>query len=211
MRKDQTISECELRAVDERSLSAFFRVYQPILRKQARLLRVDRGGDIDTFITEFLDTMAIELMNKRALPANLSAYVASAFRHHAVRADRAKKTRRNFERENRDELTHTIGGPGLDPPRAILELCSLALAELNDNELQLISYIGNHVPTREIASWLNIERSAAKVRVHRLKKKLRSMMPELAGSLSSADRRQVEMILGRAGVSRPGRPTVEQR
>ena len=58
--------------------------------------------------------------------------------------------------------------------RAIARLASVLDAELSASERQMLTWVSNAVPMREIATWLEIGYSAAKVRLSRTRRRLRA-------------------------------------
>lgn len=102
------------------------------------------------------------------------------------------------------------------PANAVAERCSTPLArprtaverwvalltrELTDLEWQLLGWVAEQVPRREMAAWLGAEYEATKRRVTRLVTRVRARALERAGELSPTDRAEVAAWLRRAGIA----------
>lgn len=165
---------------------------------QSRALGVDISMR-RTVVTTFLDDMVMELIGARTLPRRLTPYVTVAFRHYVARDDkRGQKRGEEVELEQADKGAIQVTNSG-NPSDALRLVCDLAVSGLSAAETELTAYLIERVPARQVAEWLGIEHSAAKVRLHRLRAKLRAIVSIELGKLSAGQRAEVSRVLARAG------------
>jgi DNA-binding CsgD family transcriptional regulator len=74
---------------------------------------------------------------------------------------------------------------------AIARLATVLGAELSEGERQLLTWVGNAVPMREIAAWLGISYGTAKVRLSRLRSRLRVRALRHVSECEGAEREQL--------------------
>jgi DNA-directed RNA polymerase specialized sigma24 family protein len=148
-------------------------------------------------------------------PASLMAY--------AMRAMRNLRREQASSRESRERLVQAVreevvvqGVPANDdvesavPSRHSHALGALARAleaHATTEELQVLSWLADMAPQRDIARWLGITHGAARVRIHRVRTRLRGLAGRIAQSMSPADQRELERFFRRAGIRPPSTPT----
>lgn len=197
---EQEFDLAELRRGSSRAIRDFFERYYPLLVHQARSLGVDVSAR-RTVVTTFLDDIVLELIGSRTTPKRLTPYVTVAFRHYVARDDRRSERRGSeVDLELADNAAGTFTSSE-KPSEALRTLCDMACAGLTDAELELTTYLVERVPARQVAQWLGIEHSAAKVRLHRLKLKLRTIVGKELVKLPPQKRAEVERVIARAGYS----------
>ncbi len=94
------------------------------------------------------------------------------------------------------------GGPGDDgsPASAVLARAAAALAaRLTDAERQLLAWVAEQVPRRQIAEWVGDGYEATRKRIQRLTRRLQTDALRLAAELPPAERHEFERFLRRAG------------
>jgi hypothetical protein len=75
----------------------------------------------------------------------------------------------------------------------------LLSAELSTEELQLLIWVAEQIPRRDIAGWLGISYDAAKKRIARLSFRVRQLAVSSSARLTDAERDYVKRFLRRAG------------
>lgn len=118
---------------------------------------------------------------------------------------------------------HTAGSPGdmealatpdpvsLPPStryaRVLAALTAAISARITAEEWQLLVWLADYVPQRDIGRWLGVSHGAVRVRVHRLRERLRAVAREFAKTLPLAEQRELDRFFRRAGMSLPSTPT----
>jgi DNA-directed RNA polymerase specialized sigma24 family protein len=196
--------------------------FRPLLEHYARRIGIPRW-DASVCITEVLDDEALVLVDgSRGVPQHLSAYLVRALRNRFLQLKRSAERRRRHhvsaaksaaEREGvLIELVSEYARRAGEPPRiaeesttgvgAIARFARLLDARLTGTERQMLAWVGESVPHRVIAEWLGITRDAAKKRIARLCRRLRAATDEIREQLAPDERREVDLLLRRAGASR---------
>jgi len=178
---------------DERAVAAFITTYTPLLRAQGLASGVDRS-EVDTVVLGFLDEIVLALMDGRPSPHDIGGYLTVSFKRHVARLDTVRKREQSRAADIAIELSEASHQ---DCSLAIRNLCTLAAKRLSQADKQLAGFMGFHAAPRDVARWLGISHSAAKVRMHRARERIRAAMLAVLPTLSSADRRKIEMILER--------------
>lgn len=80
-------------------------------------------------------------------------------------------------------------------------------ARVSAEEWQLLTWLGDYAPQRDIGRWLGISHGAVRVRVHRLRERLRACAREFGDTLPPDERRELDRFFRRAGVFPPSTPT----
>jgi hypothetical protein len=206
-----------MRARDERAVAEFVRRHQFLVLMQARRFRVPLA-ERRAWVAEALDALAESLMRKRStIPLSLPRYVVAAAKRRALagRRDLALRERRESEALgelgglgegavvaicSEDSVRNTYG-PAWEPSSLspLLErLLSVFVAEVNADERELLSWVGQRVPYSRMAEWLGVTRSAAVKRVTRLRKRLVDATLRFGGSLEPDQRAELLRFLRRA-------------
>lgn len=110
---------------------------------------------------------------------------------------------------------HASGGQRVaEPPvssgAAFTRWVGLLISDLSDLEWQLLAWVSEQVPRREMAAWLDADYEATKRRVTRLLTRLRARALARVGDLPPGDQREVMAWLKRAGLS-PAPALTDQR
>ena len=103
------------------------------------------------------------------------------------------------------------GSPGdaADGISPVLAAAAAALAaRLTESDRQLLVWVAEQVPRRQIAAWLDERYEATRKRVQRLIARLRGEADRYAATLPSAERHELERFLRRAGHAAPSAPSV---
>jgi RNA polymerase sigma factor (sigma-70 family) len=166
-----------------------------------------------------LDDVMLHLMQSTVTPPrNLESYVVVVLRNTVRREARLAATRGadneiSLEAARRELRTaaapadaHSDDDPDGEPVdddragEALRRLYEPVLSGLTPEQRELLGYMLDHVPARVVAQWLNIEHAAARVRIHRLRRLLRTRILARLPLMNAPDRAHVERLLRRAGV-----------
>jgi DNA-directed RNA polymerase specialized sigma24 family protein len=179
-------------------------------------------------IDDVLEDEALRLMNPRAIvPTQFRAYLVGAVRkrHLALKRSSARR-RRNHEDAAYDAYVASDGGAtpvvrsvcaestiaasrganANDPslPSALEQLATAMTAELDDETIRLLTWIGRAVPHRTIAEWLGKSYDATTKQIWRLCRRLERAAPQHAAALPPDVQRELERFFRR--VERGRRP-----
>ncbi|HEX6250017.1 MAG TPA: hypothetical protein VFZ56_01130 [Gemmatimonadaceae bacterium] len=173
------------------------------------------SSHLPELIATVLDDVMLHLMQSTAVaPDNLESYVVVVLRN-TVRRDARLATARGADneisleaarRELRTAAAVTASSPGNEPmedgpaDEALRRLYEPVLSELTAEQRVLLGYMLDRVPARRIAQWEGIEHAAARVRIHRLRRLVRTRTLARLPLMSAQDRAHVERLLRRAGV-----------
>lgn len=150
---------------------------------------------------------------------NIHAYIQRAFRNHVLDVKRAaaRRERRDTRATSSVEETgermalascsegsvRASSGEASEeragPSAAIARLAAVLDAELSTDERQMLTWVSNAVPMREIARWLGIGYSAAKVRLSRTRGRLRERALRHVHECAGAEREELIELLRRSG------------
>jgi hypothetical protein len=206
-----------MRARDRAALEEFFRRFSPALHGLARSYRV-APGERDAVVTELLDDTAWALLrDERPIPRSLTAYVVASFVHGRGRAARSAARADGHQAAATGELGCTgeravlsasseysaraSAGPAWEPQQlapALARLVARVEDGLSEQERMLLLWSANDVTLRQIAEWLGIDRSAAKLRVWRLRMRLHRASLAYAESVDPAERAALDRFFRRA-------------
>jgi DNA-directed RNA polymerase specialized sigma24 family protein len=196
--------------------------FRPLLERYAARIGIPRW-EWSCCITEVLDDEALRLIERsREVPQQMAAYLIRAVRNRHLALKRAALRRDNRHAGAAAVEESTEGSVGLlvsehtrracEPPRVAEELQAtqsgvtrlgeLLSARLSDEERQMLAWVAEGVPQRVVAEWLGINREAAKKRIARLCRRLRSAAEALTAELPPEARREVDRLLHRAGDER---------
>lgn len=119
------------------------------------------------------------------------------------RHDRSEE--RNYGDES-DPFAHRADNtngdePGIGEVSIVSRMAADLLTQCTPDEQRLVVWVSHGVPLRLIAEWLGVNYSAAKVRWHRLRRKLRILGLAYAKTVSGRDRIELERFLRYAGVT----------
>ena len=209
---------------DERAMTLLCSQYTPILRREAARLGA-RGLERDELVADALRGVVQSLTRPgSASPRSLTPYVLVTLRNAWRRALRAARRQAARERALYQELlTRPAGADASDAlddarsasadggasgyARALGTLADVLRAELTDDERQILTWLSDYVPQREIADWLGMSHGALRTRVHRLRERLRSVGRRHAETLAPAEQRELERFFRRTGTMPPATQT----
>jgi len=179
-------------------------------------------------IDEVLEDEVLRLVNPRAIvPSQLRAYLVGAVRkrHLALKRSSARRRRRH---EDAAYDAHVAADGGLTAvvrsvcaestivasygagiterpePTAIEQLAMAISAELDEETIRLLTWIGRAVPHRTIAEWMGKSYDATTKQIWRLCRRLERAAPQHAAALPAEVQRELERFFRR--VERGRRP-----
>lgn len=195
----------------EAAIDEFVDRYTPMLIGVARR-RGLRGGDLIMAVLDFLDSAAMRLaIEASRVPDPLPPWLVVSFRHRLRdewRAEERRKARelrmatdigRGTQRVVAESCSEyairlTAGVDGPDPAedaatrQVLREKLAIALDKgLSEGERQLLGYLADRMPQREIARILGITHGNARVRILRLRERLVRLARAYISSLPAAE------------------------
>jgi RNA polymerase sigma factor (sigma-70 family) len=214
----------EMRHGSYEALREFYARFEPLLaRYAARAGVLSDGWEEDAY--DVLGAVALSLVERSARARgkesvrDIHAYIQRAFRNHFLDARRA--TIRREQRDTRatssegetgervaiasfseSSLRASGGGTAAEPiapSPAIARLAAMLDAELSPEERQMLTGVSNAVPMREIAKWLGIGYSAAKVRLSRTRSRLRERALRHVHECTGSEREELIDLFRRSG------------
>ena len=209
-----------VRRGEEDAMTRFYVRFTPILHRAAAQIGVD-AGDRSALVSDTLATVLLALRKPAAVvPRTLMAYAIGALRHAHLKATRERQREEQLERElhreqlaqpsHADEESDAVDDTGRAPTRyaRVLRLLSIEIRDLTTaEERDILAWLADYVPQREIARWLGTTHGAMRVRVHRLRERLRRDAQRFGTTLEPAERRELDRFLRRAGVTPPSTQT----
>ena len=156
---------------------------------------------------------------------DIHSYIQRAFRNRMLDARRsaARREQRDTRATSSDAATNermvlatcsesavrASGGEDHDPSPLsppIARLATVLGAELSSSERQMLTWVGNAVPMRDIAAWLEINYSAAKVRLSRTRSRLRVRALRHVNECTGAEREElIDFFRRSSGDAREGK------
>lgn len=204
-----------MRAGDDWAFGEFLARFRPVL-----LLYAD--GRIPTelhaeCIDDVLEDEALRLSDVRAMvPTQLRGYLVGAVRkrHLAVKRGRARRRRHHEDAayvsdggsvvvvhsvcaESTIAASRGVMANELSQPTALEQLAAAMVAELDDETIRLLSWIGRAVPHRTIAEWLGKSYDATTKQIWRLCRRLERAAPQYAAALPPDAQRELERFFRR--------------
>jgi RNA polymerase sigma factor (sigma-70 family) len=174
------------------ALREFYARFEPLLARHAARAGIslerweDDAHDVLCDVVLALIAESADARGKtRDDVRDIHAYIQRAFRNRMLSARRSA-ARRSSDAATSERMVLATCSEGavrasggyddgaastLSP--AIARLATVLGAELTEGERQMLTWVGNAVPMREIAAWLGISYCAAKVRLSRLRSRLR--------------------------------------
>lgn len=210
-----------MRAGDEWAFGEFLARFRPVMLLYAeRRIASELHAEC---IDEVLEDEALRLSDPRALiPARMRAYLVGALRkkHLAVKRSRARRRRRHedaaYDADGSVAVVRSVcaestiaasrGALAGDSPHptALEQLAAAMAAELDDDTIRLLTWIGRAVPHRTIAEWLGKSYDATTKQIWRLCRRLERAAPQYAAALPPDVQRELERFFRR--VERGRRP-----
>lgn len=232
--EQQTGNERRVRALDDEALVQAMRAgddwaFGEYLARFRPVLLLYAEGRISNelhaeCVDEVLEDEALRLSDPRTvIPARMRAYLIGAARkrHLAVKRSRARR-RRHYEEAAHDTDAGSVtvvrtacaestiaasrGALASDPagPTALEQLAAAMAAELDDETIRLLTWIGRAVPHRTIAEWLGKSYDATTKQIWRLCRRLERAAPQYAAVLPPDVQSELERFFRR--VERGRRP-----
>jgi RNA polymerase sigma factor (sigma-70 family) len=196
--------------------------FRPLLERYAARVGIPRW-EWSACITEVLDDEALRLVERPTeIPRHLTAYLVRAVRNRYLTLERAAARRvRQYSNAARAESS-SEGVLGLvmseharrssDPLRvsedrasasnAVTRFARALDAHLSPSERLMLAWVAEGVPQRVIAEWLGVSREAAKKRIARLCRRLRTLAGAACEQLPPSERGEIGRLLRRASAPR---------
>ena len=203
---------------EQAALRALYLFYAPLLRDQARQLGTPADERAE-LVTTVLDDFVLHVQSGAVVPYDVARYLVAAVRNRIrtrhrdrtrVRAlhERAYSTSassgQRIVAESHSEFSLRSAQPADDTggalATAVAKLAEWSALMLRPEELVLMIGVSRHVPLRDVAKQLGISYAAARVRVHRLRERFRTLVLQHVASLEPQEKREVERFLRRAGI-----------
>ena len=185
-----------LRAGDPRAAVELYERMAPTLLREARREGVDAGLRHEV-VMDTIGSVALTLVRPTTqVPRSLTGYMVTALRW---RTRRLAKAARRREREECDlgDAASVPEASGPSAGAAASQLAAMLEQHLRADEHDLLTWLGERVPQREIAGWLGLSHAAVRVRVLRLRDRLREVTRRYVAALPDAERATMERYLER--------------
>jgi len=209
-----------VRQGDFEALREFYARFEPLLARYA----ARAGLAFESWEDEAHDVLCDVVLallagdsRTRGGVRSVHGYVIRAFRNRMLDAHRASERRDARETDERmvlescSEYAVRQSAGALsnahEPSPAIARLATVLDAALTAEERQMLIWVSNAVPMREIAQWLGIGYSAAKVRLSRLRSRLRERALRHVNECAGAEREELVGFLRRGVGARTWRST----
>lgn len=190
----------------------FFDRFTPLLREAAKRLGIGPDQRKEVVITVLDDVLVAILDGKCDPQPDIEGYLIVTLRNHVFfEARRERRRLRGTDELPLDARVLRMPAPAAaervrdaapDSAAVILaDVYHVVLARFSDSERDLVAFALEHVPAREVAEWLGIEPAAAKMRLHRIVRRLRIAILDEVALLPPLERTTAERLLMRAGIS----------
>jgi len=206
------------------ALREFYARFEPLLARYAARAGV-KSDSWEDDAHDVLSGVVLSLIEAsararaKASVRDIHGYIQRAFRNHFLDAKRSetRRVQRDARATSSAEATgermalascsegsvNASGGDATEervgPSPAIARLAAMLDAELSSDERQMLTWVSNAVPMREIARWLDIGYSAAKVRLSRTRSRLRERALRHVGECTGAEREELIDLFRRSG------------
>jgi hypothetical protein len=199
-----------LRAGDERAARELYARLAPPLLREARRLHVQPGLQAEA-VSDVLRAVCTTLARaERAVPASLLAYAARALHRHArlleQHARAAHAPLHDALQVAEPDALFDSSNAGTDeelagrtPHHALGQLVAALALLLTAEERQLLVWLADHVPQREIARWRGTSFGAMRGRIVRLREKARALAWRWIATRPPDERAQLARRLEIAG------------
>jgi len=211
------------------ALREFYARFEPLLARYAARAGVmsdsweedahDVLGDVVLSLVAAESARARDGARARDMVRDIHAYIQRAFRNHFLDATRAAARRELRDTRATSSVEATgermalascsegsvrasggeASGESAGPSHAIRRLATVLDADLSTDERQMLTWVSNAVPMREIAKWLGIGYSAAKVRLSRTRSRLRERALRHVNECTGAEREELIQLFRRSG------------
>jgi RNA polymerase sigma factor (sigma-70 family) len=205
------------------ALREFYARFEPLLARYAARAGVT-SDSWEEDAHDVLSGVVLSLVDTKSARArdsvrDIHGYIQRAFRNHFLDAKRsaARREQRDSGATSSAEETGErmalascsessvrassgeLPGEAAAPSPAIARLAAILDAELSPEERQMLTWVSNAVPMREIARWLEIGYSAAKVRLSRTRSRLRERALRHVYECTGAEREELIELFRRSG------------
>lgn len=222
-----------VRKGDFEALREFYARFEPLLARYATRagLAIDAWEDeAHNVLCDVVLALTTGDVRARTIVRSVHAYVIRAFRNRMLDARRASRRREARERgaaasggDTSERMVlescseHAIRESGgadwesAEPSPAIARLATVLDAALSVEERQMLTWVSSAVPMRDIAHWLGVGHSAAKVRLSRLRSRLRERALRHVQQCTGAEREElVEFFRKSAGGRQRTQPPLDR-
>ena len=214
------------------ALREFYARFEPLLARYAARAGISLESwedDAHDVLCDVVLSLIASDKNARKRPRDdvrdIHSYIQRAFRNRMLDAWRAaaRREQRDTSATSSDAATsermvlatcsesavRASSGEDHDPSTlspAIARLATVLGAELSSRERQMLTWVGNAVPMRDIATWLGINHSAAKVRLSRTRSRLRVRALRHVNECMGAEREElIDFFRRGSGDAREGK------
>ncbi len=216
------------------ALREFYARFEPLLARYAARAGVSMESwedDAHDVLCDVVLSLISDDKGARTRPRDdvrdIHSYIQRAFRNRMLDARRsaARREQRDAHATSSDPATservvlatcsesavRASSGDDHDAPPlspAIARLATVLGTELSASERQMLTWVGNAVPMRDIATWLEINYSAAKVRLSRTRSRLRVRALRHVNECTGAEREElIDFFRRSSGDARGARQT----
>jgi RNA polymerase sigma factor (sigma-70 family) len=211
------------------ALREFYARFEPLLARYAARAGISTETWEDDAHDVLCDVVMALVENTRPARSrsdvrDIHAYIRRAFRNRLLDAKRAAARRKHRDAGATSSAAETgermvlstcsessvraanadIEGTEPAPSPALARLASVLDAELSVSERQMLTWVSNNVPMRDIAIWLEISYAAAKVRLSRTRSRLRERALRHVNECAGAERAELLDFFGRSAVEGRG-------
>ena len=207
------------------ALREFYARFEPLLARYAARAGISTETWEDDAHDVLCDVVMALVENTRPARSrndvrDIHAYIRRAFRNRLLDAKRAAARREHRDADATSSAAETgermvlstcsessvraanadIEGTEPAPSPALARLASVLDAELSMSERQMLTWVSNNVPMRDIALWLEISYAAAKVRLSRTRSRLRERALRHVNECAGAERAELLDFFGRSAI-----------
>ena len=174
---DETALVAAIRRGDEEALGELYLRYLPVLVAATRRHRVLPSDRRDLALDVITDVAMQLLRGDGPAPRTLSGFLTTVLRRRVlgrVRRDATRVAEVPLDEAGEASLG-VVHDDGHDATPALVRLVDHLEQHCDDTELQILHWLGEHVPQRTIAEWLGVGHGAIRMRIARLRDRLREV------------------------------------
>lgn len=180
--------------------------FRPLLEAYVRRIGVPSAWRTRC-VDDVLADEAMRLSEGARPPERFGAYLVRAAYHAFLKCRREDARRLARHAAAADDTAEATDGPERDAvaavagdlPPALAGLVRALTGRLTDAERQLLAWVGEQVPRRQIAAWLGDDYEATRKRIQRLARRLQGAGRQYAATRPPAERHELERFFRRAG------------
>jgi RNA polymerase sigma factor (sigma-70 family) len=206
------------------ALREFYARFEPLLARYAARAGVSLErweDDVHDVLSDVVFSLISDEKSERTKARDdvrdIHSYIQRSFRNRMLSASRtAGRRERYVERATTNDAetnermalatcsesavrsSHGPDGDDATLSPAIARLATVLGAELSREERQMLTWVGSAVPMREVAAWLGVSYSAAKVRLSRTRSRLRARALRHVSECAGAEREELLAFFRRA-------------